>query len=211
MARKKKSPPPAAPVLAATRRFTEAIRRIEAANAADPATLTARGKTRPKALAEGAMALSWVARLYPAATEALRLAALAHHLRRWEIPRASHPEGRTGYLRWRKAVRALHAREVGAILEDVGYDACFIARVQDIVRKKDLAEDGEVQALEDAICLVFLETELASLQARMDAEKLASVLRKTWGKMSPPAREAALALRLSPEARALVLRAVRDD
>ncbi|MBZ0252233.1 MAG: DUF4202 domain-containing protein, partial [Candidatus Methylomirabilis sp.] len=149
--------------------------------------------------------------LYPAATEALRLAALAHHLRRWTIPRDTHPKGRAGYLRWRRALHDLHAREVGAILEDVGYDACFIARVQDIVRKKDLAEDGEVQALEDAICLVFLESELDPLRARMEEEKLASVLRKTWGKMSPLGREAALALELSPEARALVRRAVQDD
>ena len=37
----------------------------------------------------------------PAATEAQVLAARAHHLRRWVVPRTSYPEGRAGYLRWR--------------------------------------------------------------------------------------------------------------
>ena len=55
-------------------------------------------------------------RLLEAPSDALRIAARAHHLRRWEVPRSSYPEGRAGYLRWRRDQKARHAREVADVL-----------------------------------------------------------------------------------------------
>ena len=88
---------------------------------------------------------------------------LRHHYRRWTVPRASAPAGRAGYLRWRTSLQEQHARELGEILGSVGYDDETVTRVQAIVRKVGLAHDAEVQALEDALCLVFLETQLADV------------------------------------------------
>ena len=119
----------------------------------------------------------WVERLRPDASEPLLLAARGHHFRRWTVPRASAPAGRAGYLRWRKSLQEQHARELGALLADAGYDADTIARVQAIVRKEDLAHDPEVQVLEDALCLVFLETQLADVVARLDPERCHGVHR----------------------------------
>ena len=62
---------------------------------------------------------------------------------------------------------------MGEILRGVGYDDDTIARVQDLVRKRGLGKDPEVQTLEDALCLVFLETQFDDLAARLDPEKLA--------------------------------------
>ena len=45
--------------------------------------------------------LGWVDRLDPTAPVVVRLAALGQHVRRWTIPRADYPEGRTGYRAWR--------------------------------------------------------------------------------------------------------------
>jgi hypothetical protein len=138
----------------------------------------------------------------------LRLAARAHHVRRWEIPRAEYPEGRQGYHRWRVALREHHARLVGAILEGEGYDPATIARVRELVRKTGLGKDPEVQVLEDALCLVFLETQFGDVAAKLDEEKLLDVTRKTLAKMSPAAVEHARGLALAPTERALFERAL---
>jgi hypothetical protein len=168
-------------------RFDRAIAAIDAANADDPNTILVRGKQRPKELAHAELVSAWVVSLQPDASEALRIAARAHHLRRWTVPRASYPAGRAGYLRWRRDLHEQHAREVGEILRGVGYDDDTITRVQDLVRKRGLGKDPEVQTLEDALCLVFLETQFEDLAARLDPDKLDGVVDKTLKKMSPDA------------------------
>ena len=51
--------------------------------------------------------------------ETLLLAARAHHLRRWELPRDSYPVGRAGYLRWRRDQKAAprhgRRRDLGSV------------------------------------------------------------------------------------------------
>ncbi|MGK2949462.1 MAG: DUF4202 domain-containing protein [Acidimicrobiales bacterium] len=170
-------------------RLAAAIAAIDAANADDPHTLEVRGEVRPKEQAHAELMTQWLERLDPGATEAQHLAARAHHLRRWTLPRSSHPEGRAGYLRWRKALRRQHADEVAAILEARGYDASTVERVQQIVRKEGLGHDPQVQVHEDALCLVFLETQLAATVDRLGDDKMIEVIAKTAAKMSPAALE----------------------
>jgi hypothetical protein len=176
-------------------RFERAVAAIDAANAEDP---------HDRELRHAELATTWVKRLRPGAGEPLLLAIRAHHLRRWTIPRGSYPDGRNGYLRWRKALQKNHASDVGSILAAEGYDAGTIGRVQDIVQKRRLASDPEVQVFEDALCLVFLEDQLDELGARLDGERSVEVLRKTLDKMSNEAIALALELDLSPGGRALL-------
>jgi hypothetical protein len=174
---------------------------IDAANADDPNTIVVRGEERPKELAHAELVSAWVVALQPDASETLLLAARAHHLRRWTVPRSSYATGRAGYLRWRRDLHEQHAREVGEILTGVGYDDAMVARVQDLVRKRGLGKDPEVQTLEDALCLVFLETQFHDLAARLDAEKLDGVVDKTLKKMSPAAIARVADLDLAPQDR----------
>ena len=51
-------------------------------------------------------------------------------------------------------------------MTEAGYEAAAIERAQDLVRKKNLRRDPDVQALEDALCLVFLETQLGEFRTR---------------------------------------------
>jgi hypothetical protein len=185
-------------------RLARAIAAIDAANAGDPVALTLGGVSRPKELWHAKMMSAWVERLRPGPPEPLLLAARAHHLRRWRVPRDSYPEGRHGYLRWRTDLHAFHAREAAAILAAQGYTPAEIERVGQLIRKDGLGRDGEVQVLEDALCLVFLETQLLEIAPRLDREKMLGVLRKTWKKMSPSAQDLALALTLPEEASELV-------
>jgi hypothetical protein len=191
-------------------RLDRAIAAIDAANADDPNTIVVHGVSRPKELAHAELMTAWVTRMRPDPSEALLLAARAHHIRRWVVPRESYPEGRSGYLRWRRDLHEAHASDVGAILVDVGYDDTTIGRVQDIVRKRNLARgDADVQVLEDALCLVFIETQFDELASKLERSKMVDVVRKTLKKMSAAGREAALALELPAEQRELIEEATR--
>jgi uncharacterized protein DUF4202 len=191
-------------------RFGRAISAIDAANGDDPVRITVRGEERPKELAHAELVTEWVHRLEPSPSEELMLAARAHHLRRWAIPRSSYPEGRAGYLKWRKALHEQHASDVAEILQPLGYEDTTIRRVQDIVRKRRLGKDPEVQMLEDALCLVFVETQMRDLAARVEAEKMVDVVKKTLVKMSDQAKALAADLELSAEDRELLERALSD-
>jgi len=189
-------------------RFEQAIAAIDAANADDPTRLEWRGETRPKEMVHAELMTAWVERLDPGATEEQLLAARANHLRRWAIPREGYPEGRAGYLRWRRELGKRHAEDVGAILSEHGYPASSIERVQQIVRKEGLKKDPQVQAHEDALCLTFLQTQFDPLADRLGDDHTVEVLRKTLAKMSPRGRSEALELDLGERARALVERAL---
>jgi hypothetical protein len=190
-------------------RFDDAIAAIDDANATDPNTITIDGVERPKEQAHAELATAWLRRLDPDADDAQLLAARAHHLRRWSIARSDYPEGRAGYLRWRAALKRQHADEVGEILRGAGYDDATIGRVQQIVQKVGLTSDPAVQAHEDALCLVFLETQLDELLDKLaDDDKAVDVLAKTAKKMSPRAVALAAQLPLSDRGRALLERAL---
>jgi hypothetical protein len=189
-------------------RFDRAIELIDAANADDPNTLVVDGVARPKEQAHAELMTEWVRRLDPDASELQLLAARAHHLRRWSIPRTDYPDGRAGYLRWRTQLKKQHAEEVGEILRSVGYDDDEIEAVQRIVRKQGLEDDPMVQTHEDALCIVFLATQLDETVAKMTDDKAIEVLQKTARKMSPGAIEIAGSLDYSPPGAALLERAL---
>lgn len=194
-------------------RLARAVARIDAVNAADPNTLELDGVVRPKEQVHAELMTEWVLRLAPDADDAQLLAARAHHLRRWSIPRSDFPEGRAGYLRWRRTLNRQHADEVAEILEAEGYGPEVVERVQGIIRKEDLAHDPAVQVHEDALCLVFLSTQLGPLAEQLASQgpgKAEGVLHKTVAKMSPSGRRAARDLSLVPALKALVDAAVEE-
>ncbi len=192
--------------------LARAIDAIDAANSDDPNIVTVRGRTGPKELLHADLVSEWVGRARRDASDALRLAARGHHFRRWTSPRTSYPPGRAGYLRWRRALHDQHARELGELLVATGYDDATIARVQSLVRKEGLGRPGasgtsaiaDVQVLEDALCLTFLETQLSDVAARLEPDVLARVLDKTLAKMSPEGLALAGALPLDPGAAELL-------
>ena len=166
-------------------RFDLAIEAIDTANADDPTRVEVRGALEPLALAHGRLAAEWVADLHPGADETWLLAARAHHLRRWELPRSDYETGRAGYLRWKRDQRRRHADDAAELLGAVGYDEVTVERVKALIRRDSLASDAGSQAIEDAACLVFLETQLADVSTRLDRDHLIDVLRKTARKISP--------------------------
>ena len=186
-------------------RYARAIARVDAVHAGDPEKDAA---GRPKELLYAQRMSAWLAKLAPDASEALRLAVRCQHLRRWAIARSDYPEGKVGYLRWRREEALAHAALAGELLAQAGYDAEAVKRVQSLVKKERIKRDPDAQLLEDTSCLVFLESEFAAFAPKHEEGKLVDILRKTWAKMSPRGREAALGLKLAAPLRAIVERAV---
>ncbi len=176
---------------------------IDAVNAGDPDRVAIGGEERPLQQTLGRIASEWVDRLDPSARPAQRLAARAHHLRRWELPRDAYPEGRSGYLRWRTAAKKRHASDVADLLRDEGWDDDTVEEVGRLVRKEGLGRVPEVQVHEDAVCLAFLTVQLDEA-AELMGDKTVGVLRRTVAKMSPAAVAKAAELPLSAEGRSLL-------
>jgi len=185
-------------------KFQAAIRRFDEENSRDPN----RENSQPRELLYAERLTAWVLRLSPDASEPLRLAARCQHICRWESPRENYPMTRPGYLKWRADLKKFHAEKSGAILRAVGYDDATIHRVQELNLKKNFPADPEVRVLEDALCLVFLEFQLAALAAKSDDEKMINALRKSWEKMTETARAEALKLTYGEREKKLIERAL---
>lgn len=177
---------------------------IDAAHAADPA-LSPDG--RPAELVYADRVEAWVARLAPDASPLLRLAARCQHLERWSVPRASFPEGKVGYLNWRKSLYGKQAARAQELLLAAGVSPAEADEAAMWVSKTGLKTNPGTQALEDAAVLVFLENEIgafAAQHAEYPHGKFVDILKKTWRKLSPRAQELAGSLALPPDIAALV-------
>ena len=187
-------------------RLARAIVAIDAVNALDPNRVEYAGTARPKELLHSERASHWLEVFEPQASEALRLAVRAHHLRRWALPRAEYPAGRAGYHAWRRELQDRHAREAGELVAAVGYDEATVERVGELIRKR--ARDSEAQVFEDVLCLVFVEMQLESFAATHESEQVVEILARTLPKMSARAIELAASLSSSPVTDSLIARAV---
>ena len=181
---------------------------VDDANAHDPVRIEYRGVAVPKEPLHARLMTDWLERLDPGADDLQRIAARAHHLRRWTRPRSDHPEGRAGYLRWRAEAKRFHAREVGEMMTAHGYPSEDVERVARIITKAGLGSDPAVQTHEDCLCLVFLETQLADTTARLGPDEMVRILARTLPKMSRRGIDAAAALDLGPDGTELLARAV---
>lgn len=189
-------------------RLARALAAIDAANSKDPVSEDSDGRSWPRALLYGRRMSDQLERFEPEASVALRIAARAQHIERWTIPRSNYPMDRRGYHRWRRTLAAFHAERTGEILAPLGYPPALIERVRTLLRKENLKTDPETSALEDVICLVFLQYYLVDFSRPHEESRIIGILQKTWGKMSPRGHEAALALPLAPEVQRLVGKAL---
>jgi hypothetical protein len=191
-------------------RRARAIAAFQGENAKDPTLVSDGAELRPKELVAAERLASWVERLAPQASEALVLASHCQHLCRWKIPRSDFPAGRIGYLTWRKALAKYHADQAAEILRAVGYGDDVLQAVRQINLKLGLHLDADVQTMEDALCLSFLEHELDAFAQEHPEAKVVDIIAKSWRKMSSRGREVALTLALSEHAGALVQQALRE-
>lgn len=185
-------------------RFNNAIDKIDAANMEDPRTELADGEPRPREFLFAQRVYEWVRKLVAEPSEELLLAARAHTLRRWLIPRDKYPKTTIGYHQWRDALAQFHADEAEVILREVGYSDETVQKVRAFITKKNWPDDNEACSLEDADCLVFLETKLRDYVDTWEESKALRILQGTLRKMTPVGRARVLELDLGDRERALL-------
>ncbi len=175
--------------------FNQAILKFDAANAEDPNKERVAGKEYPKELLYAQRMTEWLGKYLPDASESLRLAARAQHICRWKIPRSEYAMDRDGYNKWRTTLAKMHGDIAAEIMAEVGYDAQICEQVKTLLLKDRIKLSGpDGQALEDVICLVFLEFYFVPFSSHYTDQKLTSIVRKTWRKMSERAHQTALTL-----------------
>lgn len=182
----------------------KAFARFDAENSQDPN----QDEGVPKELLYAQRMSERLATFKPDASDALKLAARAQHIRRWELARTDYPEGRKGYLAWRAQQKKQHASIAVGILSELGAGDALQASVRALILKRGLKTDPDTQALEDVICLVFLEHYFDAFIAKHDDEKLVDIVQKTWAKMTPKGHEVALTLPLGERAQSIIKRAL---
>lgn len=172
-------------------------------NAQDPNTEISEGVQIAKELLYSRRMSARLKVFNPNASELLQLAVHAQHIERWKSPRSDYPDGRIGYLKWRQELGQFHAQCASRVMTEQGYSDRDCARVCELLQKKNLKRDAEMQCLEDVICLVFIEHYLLNFVQKHSAgyseEKLFKIVQKAWQKMSPAGHAAALLLPLDEQ------------
>lgn len=165
-----------------------ALAAIDTANAGDPDT----SEGAPAAQLYGQRMSEELARLFPGASEPLQIAARGQHIERWTLKRADYPQGREGYLNWRRDLARHHAERVGEIMHQAGYSEDDAEAAGRMIRKEGIKRNEDVQMLEDVICFVFLKWYFAPFSETQDPEKMQRIVARTARKMSAEGRERVL-------------------
>ena len=190
--------------------FKKALKSIDEAHAEDPTKVTIGGVELPYELHYAQKMSNYLFKRYPAAPDVLQLAIRAQHFKRWEVPRDSYPMTKSGYHAWRTFLKKWQAELAAKICLDCGYSEEDCSKISSMIRKEDMKKDEATQVLEDVACLVFLDDQFEDFEKEHDEEKILTILRKTWGKMSERGHELALEIDMSTRAKSLVTKALES-
>lgn len=174
-------------------RLQKILSRIDQLNQQDPNTTGDGSKCVPNELLYS-QRMTLLLQLYSngSPSELLSIACRAQHIQRWTISRQEYPKGRSGYLDWRKNLKLFHAQTTAKLMQESGYDADQISQVEDMLLKRGIKTNQEVQAVEDVACLVFIKYYFGPFVLKFEQEKLFSIIQKTWAKMSQHGQQLAL-------------------
>jgi len=181
---------------------------IDSENQQDPNQVVFEGNSIAKELLYGQRMSERLNVFAPDASELLKIASRAQHIKRWCLARKDFPMNKVGYKTWRTELAKFHASTTATLMASAGYSDDEQARVSSLLQKKRLKRDAEVQTLEDVICLVFIEYHLEEFATKHDEAKLIDIIQKTWNKMSDNGHSAALALTLPEPILALIGKAL---
>lgn len=193
-------------------KLEKTLNAIDSINQEDPNTTIIDDKAQPKELVYGLYMTECLSKYWPQANEFLQIAVRAQHIKRWHLKRSEFPEGKQGYLTWRKELGKFHAQTTKALMLDNGYSEEEAEKTACIIRKEKLKRNLDSQTLEDVACLVFLQyyfDEFAAKYTKADNEaKIIRIVQLTWKKMSERGHEIALSLTLPDHLATLVNKAL---
>ncbi|MFO8045704.1 MAG: DUF4202 domain-containing protein [Halomonas sp.] len=185
-------------------RYAKTLAALDALHAEDPRCVEVEGESVPRELWHARRMSAWLERLHDRPDALMQLAVRGQHLQRWTVPRSDYPEGRVGYLTWRRDQGQRAGETTAGLMREAGFDDEAAEAVLRMIRKQGLGRDPGAQAVEDCACLVFLENYFADFSKQIDHDHLIRIVQMTWKKMSPTAHELALGLPMGDKARSLV-------
>jgi hypothetical protein len=188
--------------------INRAITLFDTLNRQDPKLVLSNGMYYPSEYFYALQLHNWVKKLESNPSEALQLASRSQHIGRWQISREQYPPGKPGYYKWRTDLAKYHASKAGELMLEAGYEQEQIKAVQHIILKEDLKTDPEVQVMENALCLVFLEFQYPDFLKKHEEQKIIKILQRSWTKMTVAGREAALTINYTDQGRALIEKAL---
>ena len=195
-----------------TAQLTTTLNAIDQLNAQDIHTTLVDGTAYPKELLYSKYMSECLHQYWPQANELLQIAVHAQHIKRWHLKRNEFPDGKQGYLLWRKQLGIFHAQTTKALMLTHGYSENDAEKTACIIRKEKLKSNQDSQTLEDVACLVFLQyyfDEFATKYIEKNNEaKVIRIVQLTWKKMSTKGHEIALSLDLPEHLTALVNKAL---
>lgn len=189
-------------------KMEKAFALFDAYNQQDPHIISREGVSYPAEYFYSLQLYDWVKQLQPDAGESLLLASRCQHIGRWEIPRSQYPAGKAGYYTWRTELAKFHAAKAQELLAEAGYGSEVVNAVRSILLKENLRTNPDMQVMENALCLVFLQFQYEDFEKKHEEEKMIRILKKTWAKMSQPGRDAALGLVFSEKGKELIGKAL---
>ncbi|WP_295719017.1 DUF4202 domain-containing protein [Mucilaginibacter sp.] len=191
-------------------RLSKAFELFDAYNKQDPRSFTWESENQPQEYFFAVKLYEWVLKLNPNATDELLLASRSQHIGRWEIPREDYPNGREHYLKWRKNLALHHAAIAGRLMKEAGYGEETLDRVKQIILKQRIKVDPDVQTMENALCLVFLQLQYEDFSKKYEhePEKIINILRKSLLKMDENGHQLALKLPYSENGLYLINKAL---
>lgn len=178
-------------------KLAKAFEKFDNYNKQDPNIFIWEGVSYPQEYFFAVELYNWINKLDPQASEELLLASRSQHIGRWESARTDYPDGREGYLAWRRDLATFHANKTELILKEVGYNDDQIALVKRIILKKKIKVDDEVQTMENALCLVFLQFQYEEFYPKHSPDKVINILKKSLLKMDSYGHQFALKLSYS--------------
>lgn len=190
-------------------RLRRTLERIDEENMKDPTKEAWEGSEMPCAWVYGQRMTQWLLKLQPEPSPELQIAARAQHICRWEIPRDTFPANRKGYLDWRVRMYDFHSEKTLAIMEELGWDEDAQYQVNFYLHKRCLQTNREVQFLEDAACLIFIEHHLLEFAKEHRDQKVVRIIQKTWDKMTEQGHREVYAIALPDEVHALLDKVMR--
>lgn len=191
-------------------KLNTAFRLFDDYNKKDPRSFEWLGESYAQEYFFAVKLYDWVLKLEPDADVVLLLASRCQHIGRWEMPRENYPDGREAYLKWRKDLAQHHVNIADTLMQEAGYDREVIERVNQILLKKRIKVDPDVQTMENALCLVFLELQYENFRKKYEQEpdKMINILYKSLLKMDAKGHAFALKLPYSNDGLALVQQAL---
>lgn len=165
--------------------FSGVLSAIDAVNIEDPNKTKIEEIEYPNELLYSVRMTGILEEYYPEAGELLIIAARGQHIKRWAIAREEYPEGRIGYLQWRKELTKLHCTELSQIMKDNGYGPEDIEIVEQLLNKRNLKTDQKSQILQDVVSIVFLKYYALDFVGKHADKDIQSIMGKMLKKMSP--------------------------